>query len=473
MHEFLSFHTNSTHPDLSPARIKRDQKDVQTALETILSMFINPFDDQMDLISLSTGVAPTEKVTEDLLNAESIGDMALRKFQQERLTDQKVDFFDPIKKLKLGTFAKLIKKTVKVMKSGQVAQFSAQSNIFGKIALIQQLRPLNLKEVFSYPLGPIPWALATSSGEMVKTSKSALMHHIEKGATHLQRVQKPFAAVIDGMALVRKVKPSGHTYDSYADEVLKAAILTSGEAARIDIVFDVYRKQSIKNAERGKRESGKLLVKRIIGKQPIKQFLAFLSNGENKMELIRFLASRWQANHSPSSTKQIYVAYDQSCLLLGGGAVQGLSCNQEEADTRMLFHAKDMMETYQTVFLHTPDTDVFVIALGMSGDLGDDIYMKTGTGNKTRIMNLNEIKKMLPSNFDTLDKNVLSKALLALHGFTGCDTISAFSGKGKVRPLQLMLKNQSFITFFASFGTQYNRRSVCCLPTIRVPAIWT
>lgn len=132
MHEFLSFRTNSTHLDLNPARIKPDQKDVQTTIETILSMFISPFDDQMDLISLSSGVAPTGKVTEDLLNAESIGDIALQKFQQERLKDQEVDFFDPIKKLKLGTFSKLIKKTVRVKKSGEVAQFSAQRNILGK-----------------------------------------------------------------------------------------------------------------------------------------------------------------------------------------------------------------------------------------------------------------------------------------------------------------------------------------------------
>ena len=123
-----------------------------------------------------------------------------------------------------------------------------------------------------------------------------MIHQLEKGATHLQRIQKPFAAIIDGMALVRKVKPTGHTYDSYTDEVLKAAIVSSSGAEGIDIVFDVYRKHSIKNADRRNIESGKLLVKRIIGKQPIKQFLAFLSNGENKMKLIRFLASRWQIN---------------------------------------------------------------------------------------------------------------------------------------------------------------------------------
>ena len=103
------------------------------------------------------------------------------------------------------------------LQNGKEVQFSAQSNIFGKIALIQQFRPLDLKEVFRFPLGPIPWSLAETNGSLNKTTKSSLMHHLEKGVALQQNVKKPFAAIIDGMALVRKVKPTGHTYQSYAD----------------------------------------------------------------------------------------------------------------------------------------------------------------------------------------------------------------------------------------------------------------
>lgn len=86
------------------------------------------------------------------------------------------------------------------------------------------------------------------------------------------------------MTLVRKVKHTRHTFDSYADEILKAAVLSSAGASRIDIVFDVYREHSIKNAERTRRETGKLQFKRIIGTQVIKQYTSFLSSGSNKME---------------------------------------------------------------------------------------------------------------------------------------------------------------------------------------------
>ena len=176
-------------------RIQRDHADVQAVQDTISSMFINPFE-EMELISLSSGSIPTDKVPSDLLDAKKIGERALVKFQDERLKIQAINIYDPLNKMKLGTFSNLLKKSVKVKTSGKVVQFSTHSNIFGKIALIQQFRPLDLKEVFSYPLGPIPWSLATSDGEIMKTSKASLMNELEKGFTNVDGVQGPIATLM-------------------------------------------------------------------------------------------------------------------------------------------------------------------------------------------------------------------------------------------------------------------------------------
>ena len=67
---------------------------------------------------------------------------------------------------------------------------------------------------------------------------------------------------------------------------------------RTDIVFDVYRETSLKNAESGYCKVGRLHFKKIIGSQYIKQWESFLSSGENKTELIRFLVSRWKYHYS-------------------------------------------------------------------------------------------------------------------------------------------------------------------------------
>lgn len=140
MQEFLLMSRDSKHPDLNQARIKRDQKDVRTVKETIDAMFANPFEEEVDLISITSGVVSSSTVCDQLLDAEMLGENALVKFQQERLESDEVDFFATLTKLNLGTFTKLLKKTVK-MSNGKEAKFSAQSNIFGKIALINPTIP--------------------------------------------------------------------------------------------------------------------------------------------------------------------------------------------------------------------------------------------------------------------------------------------------------------------------------------------
>ena len=41
----------------------------------------------------------------------------------------------------------------------------------------------DLQNVLTYPLNPVPWALATPVGLPTKTDKSALMHKLENPAT--------------------------------------------------------------------------------------------------------------------------------------------------------------------------------------------------------------------------------------------------------------------------------------------------
>ena len=53
-----------------------------------------------------------------------------------------------------------------------------------------------------------------------------------------------------------------------------------------------------------------------------------------------------------------------------------LNCSHEEADTRMILHAKHIQEP---VLIHAEDTDVLVLLLSGSNVLGD-VYMETGRG---------------------------------------------------------------------------------------------
>ena len=58
-------------------------------------------------------------------------------------------------------------------------QVKAERNLLGHLLLISQENAICLEKLFQYPLGPIPWSLATADRGLVKTDKSQLMHFLE------------------------------------------------------------------------------------------------------------------------------------------------------------------------------------------------------------------------------------------------------------------------------------------------------
>ena len=149
---------------------------------------------------------------------------------------------------------------------------------------------------FSYPLGSLPWSLAGPVGELRKTNKVSLLHKLEKGVKPLSEPPNNHVAIIDGMAIVQKFnKPNGLTFEQLACDMLESIMSMSKTASRVDIVFDVYREVSIKNAERVRRFSSKLMFSKTIPSQAIRQRQSFLSNSCNKTALITFLCNQWQS----------------------------------------------------------------------------------------------------------------------------------------------------------------------------------
>jgi len=49
----------------------------------------------------------------------------------------------------------------------------------------------------------------------------------------------------------------------------------------------------------------------------------------------------------------------------------------------------------------------------------------------------------------------LTQALIGYHAFTGCDSVSAFSGREKVAPLKLLRKNEELMEAFIELGQSW------------------
>ena len=149
---------------------------------------------------------------------------------------------------------------------------------------------------------------------MRKTNKAALATELVKQVLPAETIPEPSATIIDGMSLVQKMKGNDQTCSQLAESVLTHILHEGVSSHIIDVVFDTYREDSIKNAERSNRGSTTgIQFRNMAPGHRIQQWRKFFSSSAN---LIRFLVAEWK---TPKLTeklndKQLYVAREETCL---------------------------------------------------------------------------------------------------------------------------------------------------------------
>ena len=108
----------------------------------------------------------------------------------------------------------------------------------------------------------------------------------------------------------------------------------------------------------------------------------------------------------------------------------------------------------ENIVIHTPDTDVFIITMFFLNSIRN-LYMKTGTKGKVRIVDLEAVKEACKNSLQNTDVDEVFNGLPCFHAFTGCDTVSGFAGKGKVKALKLVNKNNEFLRLFQVIGNEW------------------
>ena len=164
---------------------------------------------------------------------------------------------------------------------------------------------------------------------------------------------------------------------------------------RIDVVFDTYKELSIKNSERQLRgeESGHQLVN-ITSTQIVRQWRNFLTRVSNKTSLITFIVKEWrkEACRQKLEGKLLYANAGDTCYRItmeGSEEVPTLKSQQEEADGRLLLHASHAAnEGFNSVLICSEDTDVFIMSLAFSNEIGASLFMKSGTRMRTKVVDI-------------------------------------------------------------------------------------
>lgn len=89
-----------------------------------------------------------------------------------------------------------------------------------------------------------------------KTNKAQLGRELEKLVQPTAQIPSPTVYLIDGMALIQKLKVDQFTFGEIADTALARVLREGDSSTRTDVVFDVYRELSKKSVEREQRREG-------------------------------------------------------------------------------------------------------------------------------------------------------------------------------------------------------------------------
>ncbi|GFV43901.1 uncharacterized protein TNCV_1530751 [Trichonephila clavipes] len=116
---------------------------------------------------------------------------------------------------------------------------------------------------------------------------------------------------------------------------------------------------------------------------------------------------------------------------------ESLSCDEHEADTRIIYSICQISVDAQVVVCCS-DSDILIIFLGNLDHLNASLklWIQWGVGNHERLISINDLYQDLCIS--------LPKALPCFHAITGCDYTPAFFRKSKLRPFKLLEKSVEY-----------------------------
>ena len=265
--------------------------------------------------------------------------------------------------------AQTCKKVKLRSKQNKVTELKQQGNIAFQLLLKSQQGDLDLdlKELLGFQLTPVPYSLGTADEYLVKTDKSAMFHCFTKTTenSNLPPAEDTLT-VVDGNAVFHAMVQVPQTFRDICIKLLDMM------PKACDFVYstDMYKKESIKAMERQRRgNSEKIILTGEATKRPV-DWAGFLSNDENKAQLIKLLLKVWTSDNQAPKFKGRKVI-----LICDGKAsvdvvhtmredLTSLDSDQEETDSRVVLYCKYGEELgYKFITVRSPDTDVFFILL--------------------------------------------------------------------------------------------------------------
>ncbi|KAK3106543.1 hypothetical protein FSP39_022295 [Pinctada imbricata] len=435
MRDIADDHHVTHHKEESPARMASDAAD-REKLRQKLSSCIDPLateEHSGKLINIVSGRVSPDSVNVD--NALEIGKKQMSEFEQSLPNG----FYNTLSK-RVVTMS-VGRKSVKV---GDCEVYDTQM-IYARVMGLLSTRELDLKELLSHELSPIPPSMFDDKGDLrIATSKSALKRKLQI----IQSTRKSGTAdviIIDGCAVLWSIHwPSSGTVQDFVYSFW-SYISQKLNTSDVYLIFDRYRQYSIKDSARISRKASSGQAHKLCLNTPLPAQSVVLSVTENKVQLIDIICNQtiqYASDESKNHTLLITGSHEAPTEVTKGVQIQrtDLRTNHEEADViipNQLMYAVSCGCKDITVICD--DTDVFVLLLHFYDlkQLDCELHMEGTTAERTII----DIAATAKTH------SAIIPQLLAAHALSGCDTVARYNGIGKVKVVQKLLKGYSLTNF--------------------------
>ena len=282
---------DNKHHEQTPAAQSKFLEDVQNLISAFEESGDPFLDKSKDLTALHTKDVMDDDVVKSVRNVKDVGEKQFKSFVKERLVERKLAITEPLKKNNLKIISTQSKKVVSKDKA-KVKELKEDCELFSRLFIACQSREGNLDEFFTFENQPWPPSLA-QSGKLRSGQKADLIKCILNQAADPPSNFQADAVILDGAVIVQMLPvKTARTFDEYFNAIFAPYVLHQLETAnRVDLVFDEYRKDSLKAATREKRGSGQR--RRVLPNALIPcDWKGFLRVDENKTELFRYLSEK-------------------------------------------------------------------------------------------------------------------------------------------------------------------------------------
>ena len=223
------------------------------SLSAVMQEMGNPFQEESaDLLVLDTKNIADPSRAEMVATHHRRGKEQFQSFMDGLENEGESLFYNPLKKNLVSFFKQ---EQAKGISKEKVLKDDCQ--LFSRLFISCQNRQCDLQEFFKHENQSHPASLS-DTGKLHTCQKSQLVEILEAQVNISDREPKGDAIIIDESALINALPPrSSKTFDDYAKEEIIPKVESYGARyERVDVVFDVYKKSSLKSETRSKRGQG-------------------------------------------------------------------------------------------------------------------------------------------------------------------------------------------------------------------------